>query len=179
MTVLCEATSVIVRVQRVLEVFGGDLASFYALIPNRTLCADGVLFRVGFMHPDDVHAFIRLLEGHGLEYLSSGEAIDMIVVDQLTGPAASCDWINFGHINLEGDPRKRVTACELVSGDKFGLFTPDGWQFEGSLSQTYYYSLIDSKDKAVQFLRRQGGLHVYRSLLTGKEVFMGRTERKQ
>lgn len=53
--------------------------------------------------------------------------------------------------------------------------TPDGWQYQGSLSQTYAFAPADHVDKSLKFLRHEDGVDVYLNSLTGKEVYLGRT----
>ena len=55
---------------------------------------------------------------------------------------------------------------------------PDGWVYEGSLSQTFGFVPTENADKSLKFLRHENGLDVYYSELTGKEVFVGRTGEK-
>jgi hypothetical protein len=175
MAVLAEALSVIVRVKTVLEKLDGGIDAFDRLVPNQTMCADNALIRVGFMLPDDVRAFVAKLEAAGLTFELDGQAADMVVADQLHGFTLPCDWAQFGHITLDNDPQKRIAACRLV-GSKERLFTPEGWRFEGSMSQTT--NLVPNEHVSkLRFLRRENGIDVYLNPLTGKEMFMGRTGR--
>ena len=48
---------------------------------------------------------------HGIIYQEEGKARDLVVVDQMRGPLVACDWIEFGHLNLDNDPAKPVAAC--------------------------------------------------------------------
>jgi hypothetical protein len=53
------------------------------------------------MHPEDAEAFVRTLELHGLWQMNSaGEAVDLVVVDQLRGPMSGCDWMAWGTIPM-------------------------------------------------------------------------------
>src|SRR6516225_669481 len=128
MAVLIEAISVVARSDAVLAAFDGDWQGFADAVPNRTLCTDGELVRVGFMTPTDVQRYIESLENKGLRYLQNEQAVDIIVVDQIRGPVARCDWIEFGHVSLDGDAKKRVAACRLMNSTSMELFTPDGWE---------------------------------------------------
>jgi hypothetical protein len=172
MAVLCEAISVVVRAERALAAFG-SFEAYKAIIPNETLVADNELMRVGFMVPDDVKAFVDLLERNGLQYLRDGKAVDVVVVDQMHGPAVSCDWLEYGKVSLSGSD---VSAARLKGSSSTQLFTPDGWRLEGSLSQTFGFVPSGSEDKAMRFIRHEGGLDVYFNPLTGKEVYVGRTD---
>jgi hypothetical protein len=172
--VLCEGISVVIRVERLLAVFP-TFDDFREVVPNRTLAADNELARVGFMTPDDVRGFIELLEEFGLHYVSAGAAQDMIVVDQISGPAARCNWIEFGHVTIDGH---RIAAARLAGSQSRQLITPDEWTFERSLSRSYCFVPKGGEKESLKFLRSEGGLDVYLSLLTGKEVYVGRTGRR-
>jgi hypothetical protein len=172
MAVLCEAISVVIRAERALLAFGG-FDAFKAFVPNNTLCADGDLLRVGFMSPDDVKAFVDELAEHGLRYLEGSNAQDLVVVDQMRGPAVPCDWLDFGSVEISGS---KVAAARLLGGNSNRLFTPDGWKLEGSLSQTFGFSPNSAERNGLRFLRADGAMDVYLNTLTGKEVYVGRTK---
>jgi hypothetical protein len=123
---LCEATSVIVKNGRVLEAFQ-TFDAFKKVVPNKTLCGDSEIVRVGFMVPDDVKHFIEGLERQGLRHLVDGAAADIVVIDQLRGPTTRCNWIEFGHVDLSGN---RVAAARLVGSRLKEVVTPPGWKFE-------------------------------------------------
>lgn len=181
MAVLVEAISVVIRCDRLLAAFDQDWESFKALVPNKTLCADNELVRVGFMAPADAKQFVHDLAERGLTYLADGKALDLVVVDQQRGPMARCDWIEFGHVNLDRDPKERVAACQLSGGTQKVVVTPEGWKFEDSLSASFGYVPDPHLDKSLTFLRHEGGLDVYWNKLTGNKVFVGRAseERKK
>src|SRR4051794_22231679 len=142
MAVLVEAVSVVVRLQSIIERFPGAWEGFKGGAPNATLCSDNELVRVGFMSPEDVGSFVKSLEVRGLVHLHGGEAVDVVVVDQLAGPTSRC-----GHVNLGGNPKKRVAACRLAGASAMQVFTPEGWAFEHSLSQTYGFVPSGSEEK--------------------------------
>lgn len=171
MAVLCEAISVIVRADRALSAFG-SFEAFKQIAPNETLVADAELMRVGFMVPDDVKTFIDQLEQVGLQYVQEGKAIDVVVVDQMRGPAAPCEWLEFGNIGIAGG---KVSAARFKGSNSTQLFTPECWKFEGSLSQTFGFVPKDQEDRSLRFVRHEDGLDVYFNTLTGKEVYIGRT----
>jgi hypothetical protein len=169
--VLVEGISVIVRMDAILERIPGGWEAFKGLVPNRSLCADNELARAGFMHPDDVKRFVGVLEGFGLVYRDGETARDIAVVDQLRGPAIRCDWIESGHVG----EKERVAACRLAGSSQTVLMRPEGWSYEGSLSQTHAFVPAGAIGKSLKFLRHENGLDVYLNLLTGEEVFQGRT----
>lgn len=177
MAVLIEAISVVIRADRLLARLSWD--DFKATVPNATLCADGELVRVGFMHPDDVRVFIEGLEAHGLRYLAEGHAIDMVVVDQQRGAAVPCDWIEIGSIDVA--PGATVKAARLAGSQAHQLMKPDDWRFEGSLSQTFgFVPNGTSADQAgLELQEDRDGLHTLRSRLTRSDVFIGRPSNKR
>jgi hypothetical protein len=171
MAVLCEAISVVVQAERALAAFG-SFEAFKRIVPNETFVADNELMRVGFMVSDDVKAFIDRLERQGLTYVRDGQAIDIVVIDQMRGPMVICDWLEFGRIPLSGG---EVAAARIKGSTSTQLFTPDGWQLEGSLSQTFAFVPVGREERSLNFLRHEQGIDVYFNQLTGKEVYVGRT----
>lgn len=175
MAVLIEAISVVVRVTSIHDKLAGGWAGFESLVPNATLCCDNEIARVGFMVPEDVEQFTAKLESNGLESITDGESVDIVVMDQNRGPTSKCAWAEFGHIDLDGNPDRTIAACRLAGSGELQLFTPEGWEYEASLSQTYGFVPAGLSDRSLRFLRRDGGVDVYLNVMTGKEVFIGRT----
>lgn len=175
MAVLVEGISVVIRADALLAAFADDWERFKRTVPNRTLCADGELVRVGFMAPDDVRAYVEDLGSFGLAYIDDGKARDLVVVDQIRGPAAACDWIEFGHVNVDRDPNKTVAACRLKGSKENVLIQPEGWRFEESLSNSYGFVPTRDLAKSLNLLERDEGIDVYENGLTGKKAYVGRT----
>jgi len=177
MAVLIEAISVIIRADALREKFPGGLDAFMTIIPNRTFCFDGELARVGFMTPQDVNTFVTQLEQAGLEFVHAGKTVDFAVVDQHQGLTAPCDWLEFGRVavNAKGD---KITACLLATGQATKIHIPEGWKFEGSLSDSGHFVPNQDIDKNLEYLRSENGVDVYLDKTTGKEVYIGRTDRR-
>lgn len=175
MAVIVEGISVVIRCDRLLTAFGNDWAAFKRIVPNRTLCADNELVRVGFMVPADVKTFVEILQSSGLAYLVDGAAKDLIVIDQLRGPVVKCDWVEFGHVNLAGELKKWVAACQLSGSRQSRVFTPEGWVFEESLSSSFGFVPNEHIEKSLTLKRGEDNLEVYYNRLTGKEVYVGRS----
>jgi hypothetical protein len=72
MAVLVEAISVIVRRARLEAIYPGGWEGFVRDCPNRTLCADANLVRVGFMTPAGVQEWVERLTAAGLEFIRDG-----------------------------------------------------------------------------------------------------------
>jgi len=175
MAVLVEGISVVIKVSSIFEKISNGWEGFKELVPNDTLCSDSELARVGFMTPDDVKPFIRKLEDNGLMFQVKDRAEDITVIDQLTGSTIECDWIEFGHINIDNDPQKKVAACRLVGSNEDQIFMPERWNYETSLSSSYGITPIEHVEKGLKFLRHENGKDVYFNELTGNEVYVGRT----
>ncbi|WP_445371831.1 hypothetical protein ACH518_03140 [Methylomonas sp. HW2-6] len=174
MSVLIEAISVVVRAEDLLKKFPGGWDAFKSIIPNRTLCADNEVVRVGFMTPQDVESFIKKLQRAGLEFLRDGEAIDVAVVDQIHGISSKCAWLEFGHVSMDGSG-PRIAACRLVGSRINQVITPPDWKYEGSLSSTFGFVPSDHVAKGMKYLRHENGLDVYLNPTTGQEIYVGRT----
>ncbi len=174
MAVLIEGTSVVVRVDALLERFPGGWEAFKRIVSNQTLCADNEIVRIGFMSPQDVEPFVKKLQGAGLEFLRDGEAIDIAVADQIRGLTSKCTWLEFGQVDMSGKGQ-RVSACRLVGSQLMQVVTPPGWQFEGSLSSTFGFVPSEHAAKGMKYLRHENGLDVYLNPITGKEMYVGRT----
>jgi hypothetical protein len=174
MAVLVKAISVIVRADSVAQKFPGGWERFRGECPNNTLCADGELARVGFMTPHDVKSFIGHLSTRGLTYLADGTAQDIIVADQQRGLAAACNWAEFGRVDFRGERGKQVAACRLNGSTVNELVTPEGWNYDASISSQFIFVESGWTPEFMDFVRHENGLDVYRDLKTGKEVYVGR-----
>lgn len=175
MPVLVEAISVIVRAAAIERGLRGGWSAFESIVPNATFCSDGELARVGFMHPDDVQHFVERLEAEGLAYVRDGIAVDLVVVDQQRGPMVPCEWIEFHESTLPGDGGGRVSLARLRGSMSNQMAAPAGWEYEGSLSQTFTFVPSEPISPSVERKDRRDGIERFKSLLTGKTLFMGRT----
>jgi len=189
MAVLAEGISVIIRKNSVEQKYPGGLVAFNA-VPKFATCADDEIIRVGFMDPQDAEAFIINLEIHGgLQFMSNGKSMDMAVADQQKGLiVAECDWLEFGRLQLGED--KVVSVCWFFDGPRqFGhgtymydtemeIATPQGWEYEGSLSDKFRYAAKGAERDHLKFLRSENNMDVYLDLETGKEFFVGRNKEK-
>ncbi len=175
MAVLIEAISVVLRAEAVHSRYPGGWERFRADCPKETLCADDDLIRVGFMTPADTQQFVEGLGRFGIEYARDGRAVDLVVADQQRGFAVPCDWADFGHVGLGGDPRKRVAACQAKDSQSQELATPPGWDYPNSLSANFGFVESGHVPEFMDLLRHEDGVDVYRDLATGKEQFVART----
>lgn len=144
-------------------------------MPNKTLCSDNEIARVGFMDPADVEDFVERVCSKHLTFIENERAVDLAVVDQPRGLTTDCNWLEVGHIDWAGDPSKRVTAARLKGSQCNQIMTPEGWEYEGSLSHTFGFSPNSADKRGLIFLRHEDGMEVYFNELSGKEVYVGRT----
>lgn len=94
------------------------------------------------------------------------------MVDQQRGLTSRCSWIEFGHVMTDGHS---VAACRLKRSETRKLMTPDGWAYEGSLSQTFGFVPTGAEEKSLQFLRYENASDVYLNRVTSQEVFVKRS----
>jgi Flp pilus assembly protein TadD len=168
MAVLVEAISVIVRREAIARRYEGGWPGFVADGVNSTLCADSDIARIGFMHPDDVHAFVRRLEHHGFVFLdATGAAVDIVVVDQREGPTTPCAWIEFFRQDVPGGT---VSAARLSGSQEKSLVCPNGWEFEHSLSHSVISIPGTKPNENIEFVGHEQDTDVFRDRQTG-EIF--------
>jgi hypothetical protein len=176
MSVLIEAHSIIVRCDAIHERHSGGWEQFITDVPNRTLCSDGEIARVGFMSPSDAEAYINHLEWCGLRFWGNGKVIDVAAVFQQSGLEVPCDWLEFGRIYLDNNcASASVAYCRLQGGACRQLTIPARWKYEGSLSQTFGIFPSAAANTGIEFIRHENGVDVYYDSLAEKEVFVGRT----
>lgn len=169
MSVLLEAISVIALIESIEAKYPGGVKAYRAECPNRTFCADDRLARVGFMTPPDVGRFIRGLERLGFIHLQDGRAVDLVVVDQHRGPTTPCDWI-------DGGKHPNGYSAAWKAGTIPGWFAvPDGWTQPQSVGMTHVET--ESVDERLLRLKRDEGVEVVLDYETGREGFIGRTDR--
>jgi hypothetical protein len=180
MAVLVEAISVVVRRDSIDRSFVGGWDAFAACVPNATLCADTQLARVGFMDPSAVGKFVEGLQAAGLVFLQAGKCTDIVVVDQQRGPTMPCEWLEFAHIPF-GKSGGKLAACWLFEGPRVAagvhfpgksidLATPNGWTFDGSISERFSFVPNEDVVEQLKYLRTERGLDVFLDTSTGREV---------
>ena len=164
--VLAEALSVAVRRSTLEDKYPGGFEGYRDACPNQTFCADDHLTRVGFQTPGDVAGWRAHLEGLGFRILDGDRFADFAIVDQRTGPTASCDW-------LAWSPGQGAYSVMWLAGTPAGeLAHPIGWTPE--LSATLSFVRNDDFKSRLVPLARHEGLEVYLDTDKGREVFLGR-----
>ena len=171
MAVLVEAKSVVIRRETIAEKYPGGLDQYIEDCPNRTLCMDDTIVRVGFMSPIDVDAFIGNLEELGFRLIEDNEFAEIAVVDQFNGIVLPCDWLEYMKLVIfEGDIR--VSICKSKGASVGDVALPRGWNYETSLSKRTIPMNSETLEDRLIFLRRKGCVDFYLDVITGKEVFI-------
>ena len=92
-----------------------------------------------------------------------------------------CDWLEFARIP-HGEEGGHVAACWIFEGPRVAegihlpgrgleLSTPEGWTYEGSLSERFSFVPADDVQVRLKFLRTENGVDVFLDAVTGQEVF--------
>jgi hypothetical protein len=174
--VLIEGICAVVRNDVVARSYRGGASAFQSAIPNVNHCTDGELTRVGFMAPDDVRAFVGVLESGGLLYVgANGNAETIAVVDQREGFMRPCNWLTFGHAQIDTDPGHVGAICRAIPTSTERVAVPADWNFEHSLTARHRFVPTDQMNDQLEFVRRENGIDVYRDRRTGQELYVGRT----
>lgn len=138
-----------------------------------TACADDHLVRVGFTSSDAAERHASRLESLGLVHVGDeGKAVDLVIVDQLQGPSNACDWIEFGHVTLDGN---RVAAARFVGDKATQLFTPPGWTYSESLTKSHSFIPTDEIRSRLKFLKALGNQFQYWDVTTEKILYSHQT----
>ena len=133
MSVLIEAITVLVPLERLSEAFDDGLDAYKRIAPNCSLRADEHLTALSLTTPEDVASFIDKLETFGLKFLDEGKAIDIAVVDQTTGPTTDCDWLEFA--SDENGP----STCWKKGTEPGEMVAYDDWTYENSLGSAFQH----------------------------------------
>lgn len=137
MTVLVEGISVIIKLDAINRVIPDGFEGFRQYVPNYAWCKDDNLFRQAFLNPVDARNFVETLESLKLVFQGDDGAQDLAVVDQMRGVTTRCNWLEFGHVDLDHDPQKKVAACRLAGTKDDNIVTPEGWAYERSVTAEY------------------------------------------
>lgn len=190
MAVLCEMISVIVRRDSLRRYYLGGERAFFLAIPNRSMCRDPELVRVGFMTLDAASEYVAELVENGLQY-HLGDAnsdtsepkrafSDIVVVDQRQGPLTPCEWLVLGHITLLQD-NYTVLTCSLSEAARVsaGLRTtreqaarlraPEGWTVEEAKA----IGVADDREwkERYELISTDAMMEAYLDKITGQVIY--------
>ena len=134
MSVLIEANNIVVRIETIEEKYPGGVDQYIEDCPNRSMCMDDEIIRIGFLTLRETEQFVRYLESLGFRCVTNGQFDEIAVLDQFEGFCYPCDWLDFtnsaGAINIE-----RISVCK-IKGAKFDLIrVPEDWEYEISISR--------------------------------------------
>ena len=83
-------------------------------------------------------------------HLNWGE--DFIIVDQNDGVTTDCEWIQFTHIGADepmavgvffDGPKSFGDGLYIKNKDNLKVVVPQGWKYEGSMSQEHTVTLLE------------------------------------
>ena len=174
MAVLIEAITVVVRKETINEKYPGGLAQYIQDCPNRTLCMDKDIVRVGFMTSEDAKEFVNNLEDLGFTLFTDGHFDEIALVDQFEGFALPCDWLEFTN-SAGGKNIRRISACKIKGAPVDCVSLPAGWDYETSLSKRTSVFNPNDIDNNMIFLRHEDGVDFYLDAITGEESWVRRT----
>jgi len=161
MAVLIEAYSVVIKGDSLLNKWPGGWKAFESAVPNKTLCTDGSLVRVGFMVYQDAIEYCRTLGVNNLVAVTKEKDGDYVLVGQLEGPMFKPEWLKFEHMEKAKDDTKKIAVCRLVGDTKPGLSAPIGWKYDGSLSDKPNFASREEAEQRLEKIRRRDGVEVY------------------
>ena len=133
MSVLVEAITVTVPLDAISRRFEGGFETYQQIVPNGTLRFDEHLTALSLTTPEDVADFIDKLETLGLTFLEQGEAMDIAVIDQHTGPTTPCSWLEF---SAETDG---PSSCWKKGTPPGSMSTYDDWSYDNSLGSAFQH----------------------------------------
>lgn len=175
MAVLVEGYSVIIQAQEIEAKWPGGWKQFEKEVPNKTLCLDGRLVRVGFMVYADAVKYGKSLEENHIMEAGNEDGQGYVFVSQLEGPKTKPDWLEFSYLEKATDPTAKVLTCRLSGDTEPGLSAPIGWKYEGSMSEKPNFATKEEAEKRLEKIRTRDGVEVYYDKETRKQVFIGRT----
>ncbi|WP_163576656.1 hypothetical protein [Halomonas faecis] len=138
MPVLVEATAVIVRAVVIEQRITGGWRAFRDCLPTDQFCSDDELVSVLLQSPDAIAPFVERLVAAGLRFDWEGPYKDIAFADQKRGLITPCDWVAFETVNIGiGGTPPCVAICRHAGSQSHELRAPEGWSFQGSLSEAF------------------------------------------
>jgi hypothetical protein len=164
MSVSAAVFSVVIRNSTLESRYPGGVEAYREACPNGTFCTDGRITRIGFMAPEDAHAFISGLTPTGLVPMRDGVAADIALADGAGGFVYPCDW-------LDAALHKDRPIVWLAGEEPDPLYVPAvEW---GSEKPLRWVSREDFH-KFFEFVRAEQNVEAYRDRRTGEVLYIGR-----
>ncbi|RUR33928.1 hypothetical protein ELY33_01440 [Vreelandella andesensis] len=138
MAVLVEATTILVRGSAIDEKVVGGWETFKAALPSCDVSSDNELVGISLIEPAEVRQLADKLAALGLGFTWDGHFEDIAFADQKRGLITQCDWLVFetANIGIGGTPPE-VAMCRLVNSQRHELRVPEGWRYQGSLTEQF------------------------------------------
>lgn len=134
MSVLIEANNIVLRIETIEEKYPGGVDQYIKDCPNRSLCMDDEIIRIGFLTLRETEQFVRYLESLGFRCVTNGQFDEIAVLDQFEGFYYPCDWLDF--TNTAGaEHMQRISACKIKGASHAVVSVPQGWEYEISISR--------------------------------------------
>lgn len=138
MAVLVEATAVIIRAAAVEARIPGGWKALVASLPEQGVCSDDELVSVSLFDPAEVRRLAERLVVLGLRFDWEGNFEDIAFADQKRGLITPCEWLAFETVNIGiGGTPPSVAICRLAGSQSHELRVPEGWRYQGSLSEAF------------------------------------------
>ncbi|RDB43738.1 hypothetical protein DU490_06085 [Halomonas sp. DQ26W] len=138
MAVLVEATAVILRAEAVEERITGGWDALRTCLPETGVCSDDELVSISLVDPAAVRSLVERLVELGLHFDWEGNVEDIGFADQKRGLITPCDWLTFETVNIGiGGTPPSVAICRLAGSQSHELRLPEGWRYQGSLSEAF------------------------------------------
>lgn len=158
MAVLIEGYCVIVRKDAIEKRFVGGWDRFIEFIHGNdtSFCSDNEIASVGFTEPFGAKEFLLELKDQGLNFFNDDVSDDVVLIDQFNGIIDPCPWLRFSRLKNGVTASQVIAVCSffyccegieldtddesiILRGDppQLDIHMPEGWKFEGSLSEAY------------------------------------------
>jgi len=165
MAIAIEGFSVVALKDRIDENYDGGLDAFARITPNKTALADNHLWRCSFMALADAIHFLGQLQQAGFN-TDQGPDSDMVLVNEFDLTVEPyCEWLQVAQWDRGVIAWREGTTPEQV-------VAREGWSPEQGSGMSY----VENADmNEMEFLRTEGGIHVYFDKQRGREVYVGQT----
>ncbi|MGS2744744.1 hypothetical protein ACU6TU_14295 [Halomonas sp. LS-001] len=138
MAVLVEATAILVRGSAIEEKVAGGWGAFKAALPKCNVSSDDELVSISLIEPAEVRQLADKLAALGLGFTWDGHFEDIAFADQKRGLITQCDWLVFETVNIGiGGTPPEVAICRLANSHSHELRVPEGWRYQGSLTEQF------------------------------------------
>lgn len=163
MSIHIEASTLVIRKDRLEVTYPGGYAGFLNDALNQTVRADEHLCAQSFMLPTDLHLVVGLLSKTGLVGKQGEDWVDMVPVMQDFGVLGNCDWLEFDRL-----PDGRSIAW--LKGTQPGESVSFG---KGKQTSTMEYFSPEDIAKYLRYVGIDGNNTVWIDTRTGEKRYMG------